>query len=120
MITEDTTAYLGGYGTEDQQQLFQDAADRLKELYLAQHPDGLEDLPDMIASELSGAAQYALGDSTLTSLGAEVKRLERAYLEALDVMGGAMVAASVQGLNEMQIVRMSGLSRATVRKRIGK
>ena len=120
MITDETRAYLADQGTPDQQQLFQDAADRIHALYTQAYPDSPEDMPSMTADQLSGAAQYALGDATLTSLGREVSALYTQYLRALDTLQGAMVAAEQDGMPLTRIAEKSGLSRTSVYKRLGR
>lgn len=119
-ITDETRTYLGGHGARDQQQLFQDAAQRISDMYREQYPDGGEDEAGMTGDAVSGAAQYALGDATLDSLGGEVRRAQQAYAQALDTLQGAMVAAHIQGLSERAIADQAGVARETVRKRLGR
>lgn len=134
MITRATIAYLGGHGTEDdpelyeeaygtreQQQLFQNAAERIDELIRQAYPDAdRQEMSVLSEDQYVGAAQYALGDATLEELGREVARTQLAYERALDTLQGAIVAASVEGLPETTIAARAGVSRSTVRNRLGK
>lgn len=119
-ITDETRTYLGGQGTRDQQQLFQDTTARLEDIYREQWPDDGADLAGMTTAAREGAAQYALGDATLHDLGVAVRRAQQAYADALDTLQGAMVAAHIQGLSERAIADQAGVARETVRKRLGR
>ena len=116
MITDDTTSYLGGYGTEDQQQAFQDGADQIKAAYQHAYPDDPEDMDDMIADQLSGAAQYALGDATLTDLAQVRDQAQRTFLTAQDELRGAAVTAVGEGRGKSEVAREAGISRVTLDK----
>ncbi len=120
MITEDTTAYLDGQGTFAQQQLFQDASERIREIYRAQYPDDPEDEADMTADQIAGAAMVALGDAALEDLGREVRTAEQAYFAALDRLGGAMIVSDIQGVPTATIAKRAGVARGTATKRLGR
>ena len=119
-ITDDTSAYLDGHGSEDQQQLFQQAAERIRDIYRADNPDGAEDAADMTREQMVGAAMLALGDTDLRTLGAEAARAQRAAMDALDRLAGAMVAADIRGLTITEIATQAGVTRPTVYKRLGR
>lgn len=114
MITDETIAYLGGFGTEVQQQLFQDASTQIEAVYTAKYPDDLEDMASMIADQLSGAAQYALGDASLESLADTRDHAYRAYLTAQDELRGACVAAIEQGIPKSRVAEVAGVTRRTL------
>lgn len=114
-ITPETTAYLNGEGTREQQELFQRAADRIDTL----HAEDGEDAKYLAQDELVGAAMYSLGDATLAGLGTEAARIQRQATEAWDRLAGAMIAAHVDGATPTQIKRETGVSRTTVYKRLG-
>lgn len=119
MITDSTLAYLDGNGTQSQQQLFQDATTRIGAVYAAKYPDDLEDMPGMIADQLSGAAQYALGDATLRNLADARDHAHRAYLTAQDELRGACVAAVEQGLPKSRVATDAGVTRQTLDRWLG-
>lgn len=119
-ITDETRAYLDGHGTPEQQELFQRAAGRISEIYREEYPDSPEDEASMTADQLVGAAQYALGDAALESLGDEMRGAQVAYLEALDRLQGAIIAADIQGVPIVQIADRAHVARATVYKRLGR
>lgn len=117
MASIDTETYLGGYGTEAQQDLFEAAASRIHDVYAARFPDAPEDGAGMTADELSGAAQYAFGDLTLADAGQAVRDAGLAYENALDVLGGAMCAAREDRYTVSQVAAEAGVTRASVYKR---
>ena len=125
-ITEETLAYMNGTGTREQQELFQRAADRIDEIYREQNPidpdseSPAEDEQTMVAEQLVGAVEYALGDADLHALGMEVKGAWNRLFTALDRLAGAMVAAEASGLTVTEIARQAGVTRATVYKRLGR
>ena len=113
-ITEHTLTYLGGYGTEEQQQAFQDASNRLEAVYREQHPDDLEDMQSILEAQYLGAADYALGDVSLESMAEMRKEAERDRMIATDTLRGACVVAFEQGMSKSEIARRSGVSRPTL------
>ena len=125
-ITEETLAYMNGTGTREQQELFQRAADRINEIYREQNPidpdseSPAEDEQTMVAEQLVGAVEYALGDADLHALGMEVEGAWNRLFTALDRLAGAMVAAEASGLTVTEIARQAGVTRATVYKRLGR
>ena len=125
-ITEETLAYMNGTGTREQQELFQRAADRIDEIYREQNPidpdseSPAEDEQTMVAEQLVGAVEYALGDADLHALGMEVEGAWSRLFTALDRLAGAMVAAEASGLTVTEIARQAGVTRATVYKRLGR
>lgn len=119
-ITDETRAYLDGQGTPEQQMLFQQAAERISEIYLEQYPNDPEDEKDMTSKQLVGASMLALGDTDLRTLGAEAARAQQAALDALDRLAGAMVAADIRGLTITEIATQAGVTRPTVYKRLGR
>ena len=125
-ITEETLAYMNGSGTREQQELFQRAADRIDEIYREQNPidpdseSPAEDEQTMVAEQLVGAVEYALGDADLHALGMEVEGAWSRLFTALDRLAGAMVAAEASGLTVTEIARQAGVTRATVYKRLGR
>ena len=125
-ITEETLAYMNGTGTREQQELFQRAADRIDEIYREQNPidpdseSPAEDEQTMVAEQLVGAVEYALGDADLHALGMEVEGAWNRLFTALDRLAGAMVAAEASGLTVTEIARQAGVTRATVYKRLGR
>lgn len=125
-ITEETLAYMNGAGTREQQELFQRAADRIDEIYREQTPidpdseSPTEGEQTMVAEQLVGAVEYALGDADLHALGMEVEGAQNRLLTALDRLAGAMVAAEASGLTVTEIARQAGVTRATVYKRLGR
>jgi DNA-directed RNA polymerase specialized sigma24 family protein len=119
-ITDETRTYLDGHGTEEQQGLFQRAAERIREIYREQESDAPEDEAGMTAEQLVGAAQYALGDGALEDLGEEARAAQMRYLAALDRLAGAMVAADLQGVPIVQIAERAHVTRPTVYKRLGR
>jgi DNA-directed RNA polymerase specialized sigma24 family protein len=74
----------------------------------------------MTAEQLVGAAQYALGDGALEDLGEEARAAQMRYLDALDRLQGAMVAADIQGMPIAQIAERAHVTRSTVYKRLGR
>lgn len=112
-ITDETRAYLNGQGTPEQQDLFQRAAERIRDIYRVQHPSEGEDAADMTSEQLVGASMLALGDTDLRTLGA-------AAMDALDRLAGAMVAADIRGLTITEIATQAGVTRPTVYKRLGR
>lgn len=116
-IDHTTTAYLDGQGTTAQQELFQNAAQQIRDLYTAENPDGADDMEDMIAQQLVGAAELALGDTTLTQLGLEAADSLRSYREAMDRLAGGMIVAREIGLSVSTISEQTGISRPTIYKR---
>lgn len=73
---------------------------------------------------LSGAARVILGDDTLDSLGAALRRARLAERTAMDRLVGAVLASSTGARSprpgsEADLVERSGLSRMTVRKILG-
>ena len=125
-ITEETLAYMNGTGTREQQELFQRAADRIDEIYREQNPidpdseSPAEDEQTMVAEQLVGAVEYALGDADLHALGMEVEGAWNRLFTALDRLAGAMVTAEASGLTVTEIARQAGVTRATVYKRLGR
>lgn len=119
-IADETRAHLDGQGTPEQQDLFQQAATRIRDIYREQHSDAAEDEADMASEQLVGAAQYALGDADLDSLGTEAAAAQRAAMDALDRLAGAMVAADIHGLTITEIATQAGVTRPTVYKRLGR
>ena len=119
-ITDETRAYLGDDGTPEQQNLFQSAAERIRDIYRVQHPSEGEDAADMTSEQMVGAAMLALGDTDLRTLGAEAAHAQRAAMDALDRLAGAMVAADIRGLTITEIATQAGVTRPTVYKRLGR
>ena len=78
-----------------------------------------EDDPDR-APATSGAAAYVLGGLTLADAGRAVMAARMAHTEAMATLQGAMVAAAQAGVPETRIAEESGMSRMTVRARLGK
>ena len=112
--------WLGGipeteHVTDDQVAAIARAWDRLAEL----HPDLDPDDPDR-AEAGTAAAMYILGDATVADAGAEVARYRMGLISAMEALTGAMVAADQAGASEAEIARESGLTRVTVRKRLGR
>lgn len=69
----------------------------------------------------NGALMLAYGDETLESLAQARVAAQRAYEQAHEQVLGAMIyAARVEGVPEAQIARVTGMSRTTVRKELGK
>lgn len=73
----------------------------------------------MIADQLSGAAQYALGDASLESLAMVRDRAYRAYLTAQDELRGACVAAIEQGISKMRVADDANVTRQTLDRWLG-
>ena len=119
-ITDETRAYLNGQGSDEQQELFQKAAKRIRDIYQEQHPDAAEDEADMTSEQLVGASMVALGNADLRELGSEANRAQRAARDALDRLAGAMVAADIHGLTITEIATQAGVTRPTVYKRLGR
>lgn len=118
-IPESTIAYLGGFGTSDQQDLFTRAARTIDEAYTIQYPDSPEDREGMVADQYVGAAMYALEDATLEGLAQERSRTQTAYLEALDTLRGACVAAVEAGTPKIHVAASAGVTRRTLDKWLG-
>lgn len=119
-ITDETRAYLNDTGTPEQQMLFQEAAERISEIYREQYPNDPEDEKGMTSEQLVGASMLALGGTDLRTLGAEAAGAQRAALDALDRLAGAMVAADIRGLTITEIATQAGVTRPTVYKRLGR
>ena len=119
-ITDETRAYLNGQGSEKQQELFQKASERIRDIFRADHPGEDEDEADMTSEQLVGAAMVALEDADLRELGADAARAQRAAMDALDRLAGAMVAADIHGLTITEIATQAGVTRPTVYKRLGR
>ena len=68
----------------------------------------------------SGAGMIILGDDTLEGIGGELRTAKAAERAAMETLTGAMIAAHVQGVSEMDITRAAGLSRPTVRRALSK
>lgn len=119
-ISDETRAYLDDTGTEEQQALFQQAAERISEIYRDQYPHDPEDEKDMTSEQVVGASMLALGGADLRTLGAEAARAQRAAMDALDRLAGAMVAADIQGLSVTEIATQAQVTRPTVYKRLGR
>lgn len=68
----------------------------------------------------NGAVMVALGDETLESLAAELFRLRQAERDAMSRIVGAMYwQRHHDGASEAELVRATGLARATVRGALG-
>ena len=117
MATIETETYLDSQGTEDQQDLFEATVDRIKAVYEARYPDSPEDMDGMIGDQLSGAAQFALGDVTLAEAGEALQKARRAYMEASDQLAGAMCVARSQGMSVSEIAAAANIRRSIVYKR---
>ena len=117
MATIETETYLDSHGTEDQQDLFEATVDRIKAVYEARYPDSPEDMDGMIGDQLSGAAQFALGDVTLAEAAEAMQEARRAYMAASDHLAGAMCAAREQGMTVSQVADAAGVTRSIVYKR---
>lgn len=85
--------------------------------------DGLSEAYDDEADRIeatNGAVMVALGDETLESLAAELFRLRQAEHDAMSRIVGAMHwQRHHDGASEAELVRATGLARATVRGALG-
>lgn len=117
-ITPETEAYLAGAGTPIQQALFQRASDEIQAAYTRENPDEPEDMAGMIADELVGASMYVLGDTDLKTLAEQALQAKIAASAAMEQLGGAMIAADLQGLSISEIAEQTSLTRRSVYKRM--
>lgn len=101
--------------TDEQVAAIGRAWDRLAVLHAELDPDD----PDR-AEAGTAAAMYILGDTTVADAGAEVARYRMGLISAMEALTGVMVAADQAGVSEAEIARESGLTRVTVRKRLGR
>ena len=69
---------------------------------------------------LATATQIVLGDTSLEQAGAEYLAARRAERAALAALTGAIVASARPGVSEYDLARLTGVSRPTVRKALGK
>lgn len=111
--------YLGGYDTEDQRAVFEEAAALIAAEYERRFPDSPDDRDSMTADAYSAAAMIALGDTTLAEVRRDYERAQSAYLVEKDRRRGAALAAYASGVSKSQIARDLGVTRPALDKWIG-
>ncbi len=121
MRDHDLDQSLAGTEVSDEQRAALHAAsDATETLYPILDDDGHDDNASGREQAFSGAAMVILGDSTPEALAAEHATAKSRERDAMDRLKGAIIAASGQGVSEVEIARRVGLNRLTVRAALGK
>lgn len=112
----DLAAYLGDTDTTaEQREALNEALKQIAATYPVADDYQAENL-----EAGSGAAQVVLGDATLDALAQEWATQRENERRARFQLHGAIIASLQAGMSESEAVRVSGISRPTVRKLVGK
>lgn len=118
MHDSDITAYLGpaaAEATDEQRDRLGTALDQVAEIYT-----DADDQQAEAEAAGAGAAQIILGDDTLEGLATAWQTARNVEHRARYELHGAIIAAIQDGMSESEAVRVSGISRPTVRRLLGK
>lgn len=114
----DIDAWLGEFADTTADTTKAALADAFDTIHAAYHPD--DDFAYETQEATNGAGMLLLGDATLDELATTWQQAERGEREARYRLHGGIIAAIGQGMSENEAARISGISRTTVRKLLGK
>jgi hypothetical protein len=104
----------GGRISSEQFALLREASLRITQMI----PE--KDFTEEREQALNAATQYVLGEVTLEEVAEQERLAHYRWLHQIVISQGAMIAAHVSGVSATRIAEMTGLSRTTVHKRIGR